>query len=119
MCNYLQFSKRKSISLKKEQEIDADAKCPVLWQSKLETETVLSTMGSDVIVLVYQCQEFFHTLDMASLLETEVGPPLCEVKMNVSMCGDNAVSLVLLETLSPKFMSGRSTIPFRLFCFVN
>ena len=53
-------------------------------------------MEAEVIVLVFRCQELFPTIDMTSLLGSEV-------KMNVSIYEDNAVALVLVETLPPQF----------------
>ena len=36
------------------------ANCPVLWQSKLQTETALSTMEAEVVALAHSCENFFQ-----------------------------------------------------------
>ena len=79
------------------------ANCPVLWQSKLQTETALSTMEAKVIALAHCCQELFPIMDMVSLLGTKVGLPVSGTAMNVSIHEDNAGALVLAETLPPQF----------------
>ncbi len=79
------------------------ANCPVLWQSKLQTETALSTMEAEVIALAHCCRELFPIMDMVSLLGTKVGLPVSGTAMNVSIHEDNAGALVLAETLPPQF----------------
>jgi hypothetical protein len=79
------------------------ANCPVLWQSKLQTETALSTMEAEVIALAHCCRELFPIMDMVSLLGTKVGLPVSGATMNVSIHEDNAGALVLAETLPPQF----------------
>ena len=79
------------------------ANCPVLWQSKLQTETALSTMEAKVIALAHCCQELVPIMDMVSLLGTKVGLPVSRTTMNVSIHEDNAGALVLAETLPPWF----------------
>ncbi len=79
------------------------ANCPVLWQSKLQTETALSTMEAEVIALAHCCRELFPIMDMVSLLGTKVGLPVSGTTMNVSIHEDNAGALVLAETLPPQF----------------
>ena len=44
------------------------ANCPVLWQSKLQTETALSTMEAEIMTLAHSCQELFPVMDMVSML---------------------------------------------------
>ena len=79
------------------------ANCPVLWQSKLQTETALSTMEAEIIALAHCCRELFPIMDMVSLLGTKVGLPVSAATMNVSIHEDNAGALVLAETLPPQF----------------
>eukprot|EP00804_Cyclotella_cryptica_P025289 CCRYP_010373-RB/>CCRYP_010373-RB protein AED:0.34 eAED:0.34 QI:0/-1/0/1/-1/0/1/0/497 len=79
------------------------ANCPVLWQSKLQTETALSTMEAEIVALAHSCRELFPIMDMVTLLGTKVGLPLKETTMNVSIHEDNAGALVLAETLPPQF----------------
>jgi hypothetical protein len=40
------------------------AECPVFWQSKLQTETALSTMEAEIIALSPCCRELFPIIDM-------------------------------------------------------
>eukprot|EP00804_Cyclotella_cryptica_P020131 CCRYP_014912-RA/>CCRYP_014912-RA protein AED:0.34 eAED:-0.30 QI:0/-1/0/1/-1/0/1/0/430 len=48
------------------------ANCPVFWQSKLQTETALSTMEAEIVTLVHSCRELFPIMDMVTLLGTKV-----------------------------------------------
>ena len=77
--------------------------CPVLWQSKLHSETALSTMEAEIVALAHSCQEIFPFMDMVSVLGEKVGLPVSEATMNVSIHKDNAGALVLVETLPPQF----------------
>ena len=79
------------------------ANCPVLWQSKLQTETALSTMEAEVVALAHSCRELFPIMDMVSMLGEKVGLPVSDATMNVSIHEDNAGALVLAETLPPQF----------------
>ena len=79
------------------------ANCPVLWRSKLQTETALSTMEAEVIALAHSCRELFPIMDMVSLLGKKVGLPVSRATMNVSIHEENAGALVLAETLPPQF----------------
>jgi hypothetical protein len=77
--------------------------CPVLWQSKLQTETALSAMEAEIIAPAHCCQELFPIMDMVSLLGTKVGLPVSGATMKVSIHEDNAGALILAETLPPQF----------------
>jgi hypothetical protein len=77
-------------------------KCPVLWQSKLQTETALSTMEAKVIALS-ACRELFPIIDMVSSLTKSVNLPIGKTTMNISIHEDNSGALVLAKTLPPKF----------------
>ena len=79
------------------------ADCPVFWQSKLQTETALSTMESEIIALAHSCRELFPVIDIVKSLAKAVGLPAGETSMNVSIHEDNAGALVLAETLPPQF----------------
>jgi hypothetical protein len=79
------------------------AKCPILWQSKLQTETALSTMEAEIVALAHSCRKLFPIMDMVSMLGEKVGLPVSEATMNVSIHEDNAGALVLAETLPPQF----------------
>ena len=50
--------------------------CPVLWQSKLQSETALSTMEAEIVALAHSCRELFPIMDMVQVLGTAFGLPL-------------------------------------------
>ncbi len=77
---------------------------PVLWQSKLRTQTALSTMEAEVIALGACMRELIPIMDMVQLLAAAVGIPAGDVNMRVSVHEDNSGALVLAETLPPQFM---------------
>lgn len=79
------------------------ADCPVLWCSKLQTETALSTMEAEIIALAHSCRELFPLMDMVGSLGKAVGLPIGNTTMNVSIHEDNAGALVLAKTLPPQF----------------
>ena len=51
------------------------ADCPVLWKSKIQIETALSTMEAEVIALTYSCRELLPIMDMVTVLAEAVGLP--------------------------------------------
>ena len=79
------------------------ADCPVFWQSKLQTETALSTMEAEIIALSACCRELFPIMDMVSLVTKSVKLPIGKTTMNVSIHEDNSGALVLAKTLPPQF----------------
>ncbi len=79
------------------------ADCPVVWQSKLQTETACSTMEAEVIAIAHCARELFPVMDMVNLLSQKVKLPIGNASMNVSIHEDNAGALILAETLPPKF----------------
>ena len=79
------------------------AGCPVLWQSKLQTETALSTMEAEIIALSACCRELFPIMDMVKSLTESVNLPIGLTSMNVSIHEDNSGALVLAKTLPPQF----------------
>jgi hypothetical protein len=76
---------------------------PVLWQSKLQTQTALSTMEAEVIALAACMRELIPVMDMVQLLAVAVVIPAGDVNMRVSVHEDNLGALVLAETLPPQF----------------
>ena len=58
--------------------------CPVLCISKLQSETVLSTMDSDIIALAHCCRELFPIIVITQSLRKEVGLPFRVTSMKVS-----------------------------------
>ena len=80
------------------------ANCPVLWSSKLQTETALSTMEAEINALAHSCKELFPIIDIVSELGDVVGLPTKDLtSMHVSIHEDNAGALVLAETIPPQF----------------
>ena len=49
------------------------AESPVLWQSKLQTETDLSTMEAEIVALAHSCREMFPVMDIVSSLNLQLG----------------------------------------------
>jgi hypothetical protein len=76
---------------------------PVLWQSKLQTETALSTMEAEIIALAACMRELIPIIDLVQSLADAVGLPAGDVNMRVSVHEDNSGALVLAETLPPQF----------------
>jgi hypothetical protein len=78
------------------------ADCPVLWISKLQQETALSTMEAETIALAHCCRELFPIIDMTQSLGKAVGLSVVP-SMKVSVHEDNAGALILAKTLPPQF----------------
>jgi hypothetical protein len=78
--------------------------CPMVWVSKLQTETALSTMEAEIIALAHCCRELFPVMDIVSEVGKVVGLETEDlVSMHVSIHEDNAGALVLAETIPPQF----------------
>ena len=77
--------------------------CPVLWVSKLQTETALSTMEAEINALAHCCRELIPILNMTASLRKAVGLPIGVPAMKVSVHEDNAGALILAKTLPPQF----------------
>ena len=52
------------------------AECPVFWQSKLQTETALSTMEAEIIALAACCRELFPIIDMVHSMAEATNLPI-------------------------------------------
>ncbi len=74
-----------------------------MWQSKLQTETALSTMEAEIIALAACMRELIPIIDMVQSLAVAVGLPAGDVNMKVSVHEDNSGALVLAEILPPQF----------------
>jgi hypothetical protein len=61
---------------------------PVMWQSKLQTETALSTMEAEIIALAACMRELIPIIDMVQLLVVAVGRQTGVVNMKVSVHED-------------------------------
>ena len=76
---------------------------PVLWVSKLQAKTSLSTMEAEIIVMDHCCRELFPIIYITTSLVKEVGLNMANKKMNVSFQEDNVYALVLDRTFPPQF----------------
>ncbi len=72
-------------------------------QSKLQTQSALSTIEAKVIALGACMKELIPIMDMIQSLAVAVGIPAGDVNMRVSVHEDNLGALVLAETLPPQF----------------
>jgi hypothetical protein len=79
------------------------ADCPVFCQSKLQTETALSTTEVEIIALSACCRELFPIMDMVSSLTKSVKLPIGKTTIYVSIYEDNSGALVLAKTLPLQF----------------
>ena len=75
----------------------------ILWQSKLQTETALSTMEAEVIALDACMRGLIPIIDTVRDLARAVGHRSGDADINVSVHEDNLGALVLAETLPPQF----------------
>ena len=78
--------------------------CPMVWVSKLQTETALSTMEAKINALAHCCRELFPVMDIVEEIGKTVGLETKDTSsMHVSVHEDNAGALILAETLPPQF----------------
>jgi hypothetical protein len=73
------------------------------WQSRLQTDTALSTMEAVANTLAACMRELIPIIDMVNESTQSVGLQAGDVNMNVSVHEDNLGALVLAETLPPQF----------------
>ncbi len=50
--------------------------CPIMWQSKLQSEPTLTTMEAEIIVLAHSCCELFSIMDGVSIMGKAIGLPV-------------------------------------------
>ena len=79
------------------------ADVPVLWTSKLQTETALSTMEAEIVALAHSCKELFPMIDMVGSVGPAFGIPVGDTEMKVSIHEDNAGALILAQKLPPEY----------------
>ena len=79
------------------------ANFPVYLASKLQTETALSTMESEINSLAHSCKLLFLIIDITISLGQAVGLPIGDTTMNVSIHEDNSGALILSKALPPQF----------------
>ncbi len=83
------------------------ANSPILWHSKLQSETTLSTMKTEIIVLAYSCCNLFPIMHGVSIMVEAIGLPVGHTIIQVLIHKDNAGALDLAKTLPPQFTSQR------------
>jgi hypothetical protein len=77
--------------------------CPVLWQSKLQTETATSTMEAEVVAIAHCARELIPIMQMVEFLGPAVNLPVDITSMHVCIHEDNAGALILADTLPPQY----------------
>jgi hypothetical protein len=75
------------------------ANCPVMWQSKLQTKTALSTMEAEIVAISDCACELIPIMQMVEFLGPAVGLPMDCTSMHVCIHEDDACALILAETL--------------------
>ena len=70
---------------------------PVLWQSKLQTETALSTMEAEIVAMAHSCKELFPVIDLTISLAQALGLAVGETTINVSVHEANSGALILAK----------------------
>ncbi len=79
--------------------------CPIVWVSKLQTGTALSTMEAEIIALAHCCRELFPVCDTVKEISEVIGMETKKMSsMHVSIHEDKAGALVLAETIPPESM---------------
>ena len=78
--------------------------CSILWVSKLQRETALSTMESEINALSHCCCTLFPLMDMVQEIGKAGGKPTKDLTfMHASVHEDNSGALILAHTLPPQF----------------
>ena len=78
--------------------------CPILWVSKLQRETALSTMESKINTLSHCCRELIPLMNMVQEIGGAVGMPTDDLtSMHVSVHKNNSGALILAHTFPPQF----------------
>ncbi len=73
--------------------------CPVMWQSKLQMETALSTMEAEIVAISHCACELIPIMQMVEILGPAVGLPVDCTSMHVCIHEDNVGALILADTL--------------------
>ncbi len=81
------------------------ANCPIMWQSKLQSETTLTTIEAEIVVLAHGCCKPSPIMDGVSIMGKAIGLPVGNTTIQVLIHEDNAGALVLAESLPPQFTS--------------
>ena len=93
------------------------ANCPILWVSKLQTETALSTLHAEYVALSQSCRDLVPIKDVVKELATNVGIDKSKVEYTTkSTCfEDNQGALVTAKC--PKFTPGTKFIAVKYHWF--
>ncbi len=83
------------------------ANCPIMWLSKLQSETTLSTMEAEIIALVQRFCKLFLIINGVSIMGKAIGLPVGNTTIQVLIHKDYVAALVLAKTLIPQFTSQR------------
>ncbi len=75
------------------------ANCPVMWQSKLQTEALLSTMKAEIVATSHCARELIPIMQMVEFLGPAVGLPVDCTSMHVRIHEDSVGALILADTL--------------------
>ncbi len=67
--------------------------CPIMWQSKLQSETALSTMEVEIVALAHSYHELFPIMDGVSIMGKAIGLSVCITTIQVLIHEDNLVHL--------------------------
>ena len=81
--------------------IFSSANCPVLWISRLQSETTLSTTVSEKSSLANGCWELFPIVDITQSLGKAFGLPVGIPYIKVPVHEKNAGALILSRTFPP------------------
>ncbi len=79
------------------------ANCPVMWQSKLQMETALSTMEAEIVAISHCTRELIPIMQMVEFLGPAVGLPVDCTSMHVCIHEYNMGALILADTLPPQY----------------
>ena len=79
-------------------------KCPVLYQSDLQSEAAISTMGAEVMAMAHSCKKLLPSIDMVASLGDAGGLPNDSTIMYVPIHEYKARVFILAETLPPHSM---------------
>ncbi len=77
------------------------ANCPSMWQSKLQSETSLSTIEIETIALAHNCCKLFPIMDGVSIMGKAIGLPVGNTTTQVSIHKETAGALVIAKSILP------------------
>jgi hypothetical protein len=74
-----------------------------MWQSKLQTETALSTMEAEIVAISHCPCELIPIMQMVEFLGPAVGLPVDCTSIHVCIHEDNVGALIFADTLPPEY----------------